>query len=184
MKGDPKDFTHHLDILELPPDATFPEIRKAYLQLKTLYSTESIATLPVQDDISEAQKQEILNRIEQAYQALFHLFKNEGGGPEGETAAIRAGDRITGITAGIPTFTGPVLQAVREQLGVGLHDIALATKIQYRYLEKIETEAFDALPPEAYVRGMVVNYADFLSLDAKKVADDFMERYRLWKQGR
>ncbi|MCK4791687.1 MAG: helix-turn-helix domain-containing protein, partial [Desulfobacteraceae bacterium] len=44
-------------------------------------------------------------------------------------------------------------------------------------------EKFDALPPDVYLRGHLINYANYLMLNPKKVAGEYMARYRSWKEG-
>jgi curved DNA-binding protein CbpA len=178
----PDDRNKYLDILELSPDATFSEIRNAYLHLKSLYSRDSIVTLTVKDEIPQERKEEILREIEEAYQSLLTLFEKKGPGLEREkTVRIDDRDFREEVTSEVTAFSGQTLKEIRERLNIDLQDIALSTKIQSQYLENIETETFDGLPPEAYARGFVVSYAEYLGLDAKKVADDYMKRYRIWK---
>ncbi|MBW2092678.1 MAG: helix-turn-helix domain-containing protein, partial [Deltaproteobacteria bacterium] len=62
-------------------------------------------------------------------------------------------------------------------------EIALTTKIQVEHLENLENENYVDLPPEVYIRGFILSYAKALSLDSKKVADDYMYRYTVWKDG-
>jgi curved DNA-binding protein CbpA len=176
------DDDKYFDILELSPDATLSEIRKAYLHLKALYSRDSIVTLTVKDEVPQERKEEILREIEEAYHSLLAIFEKKGTASEYErTVRIDDKDFDEEVSSEIISFSGQALREVRERLNIDLQDIALSTKIQTQYLENIETESFDDLPPEAYTRGFVVSFADYLGLDAKKVADDYMRRYRMWK---
>jgi cytoskeletal protein RodZ len=61
-----------------------------------------------------------------------------------------------------------------------LYEVALDTKIRVEILENIEHERFDALPQEVYLKGHVSNYARYLLLDPRKVADDYISRYKTW----
>ena len=76
---------------------------------------------------------------------------------------------------------GRTLKKVREKLGIGIHEIAVSTKISYKILVSIELERFEKLPEAGYLRWHVMSYAKALSLDPKKIADDYMKRYRRWK---
>ncbi|MEW6213832.1 MAG: helix-turn-helix domain-containing protein [Nitrospirota bacterium] len=178
-----EDYNNYFEILELPPDASLSEIRRSYQYLKELYSVESIVTLPVEEDVSEERKIEILQQIEEAYNRLSDLFekeKNKGHG--GKTRLIDKD--IDEFISSITTFSGQALKQIREKIGIDLYDISLETKIRIRYLEDMELEKYDSLPPAVYLRGYICNYASYLSLDPKKVADDYMNRYYEWKSGR
>ena len=176
-----EDYRPYFEILELPPDASLLEVRKAYQALKELYTAGSMATLPLEDEFSEERKEEILRQVDEAYHKLLPLFDKETG------ASVRTKTKeILDKTAengsiNVTTYDGPTLRQFREALGLDFHDIALATKIQIRYLKSIENEDFEALPPEVYTRGFVVAYSRYLSLDSKQVADDYMKKYREWK---
>jgi hypothetical protein len=176
-----EDYSKYLETLELSTGASLSEIRRAYLHLKALYSRESIVTLPIEDEISKERKREILRQIEEAYHSLLNLFEKENIVPGYEKGPRFATKDIKQAPTNITTFSGKVLQEIRERLSIELQDIALSTRVQTQYLKSIELEVFDALPPEAYTRGFVISYAEYLSLDSKKVADDYMNRYHAWK---
>ncbi|MDP1759019.1 MAG: helix-turn-helix transcriptional regulator, partial [Thermodesulfovibrionales bacterium] len=57
-------------------------------------------------------------------------------------------------------------------------DMAVFTKIRKQYFEDIEREKFSSLPAEVYLRGYIMEYARYLSLDPEKVANDYIGRYR------
>ena len=64
-----------------------------------------------------------------------------------------------------PESLGQMLRTRREQLGIGLDQVERDTFIRARQLMAIEEDRFDALPGEAYARGFVRTYADYLKLD-------------------
>ncbi len=64
-----------------------------------------------------------------------------------------------------PESLGQTLRTRREQLGIGLDQVERDTFIRSRQLTAIEEDRFDALPGEAYARGFVRTYADYLKLD-------------------
>jgi len=167
-----EDYNKYFEILELPPDASLEEVRKAYLHLKDLYSKGSIVTLPVEDEISEGLNSEILLKIEDAYMNLVSLYK-EDGTPQRDTESVLSDATI---------FNGRALRDLRERLSIDLRDVALVTKIQIQHLENIEFENYEALPAEVYVRGYITSYAKYLSLDPKRVVDDYMKEYHVWKE--
>jgi len=72
---------------------------------------------------------------------------------------------------------GEVLRRRREQLGLALPALERRTRI--RSLERLENESFDRLPPEAYVRGYVLQYARELGIrEAEELVESFVARYR------
>ena len=72
-----EDYLHYLEILELGPDASLTEIKKSYVHLKRLYSTDSIAISPIADEYPEKKRKETLQQIEEAYTNLLALLEKE-----------------------------------------------------------------------------------------------------------
>jgi len=177
-----KDYQKYFEILELSTDASISEIRKSYLHLKDLYSTESIASLPLKDEIPDGRKNEILREIEEAFHNLLVLYDNEGIFEKNRRKSPILDKELKKAISDISFFNGQALRQIRERLNIDLHDISLATKIQINNIKNLETEKFDALPPDIYTRGFVVSYAKRLSLDPNKVADDYMSIYNAWKK--
>lgn len=177
-----KDYQKYFEILELSTDASISEIRKSYLRLKDLYSTESIASLPLKDEIPDGRKNEILREIEEAFHNLLVLYDNEGILEKNRRKSPILDKELKKAISDISFFNGQALRQIRERLNINLHDISLATKIQINNIKNLEAEKFDALPPDIYTRGFVVSYAKRLSLDPNKVADDYMSIYKAWKK--
>jgi curved DNA-binding protein CbpA len=183
MNMQSEEYKRYLEILEIGPGASFLEIREAYQHLKSLYSEDSIVTLPIKDEVTEERKGEILREIEEAYQLLAVIYEKENrreGDGESPPSGIGESDLPP---LEITDFSGQTLREIRERKGIDLHNIALTTRIQIQHLENIENEDFNALPPETYVRGFVVSYAKTLNLDPGQVAEDYMKKYRKWKYG-
>jgi cytoskeletal protein RodZ len=72
---------------------------------------------------------------------------------------------------------GNSLRAARERQGLGYPDIELATKIRAKYVRALEDEAFDSLPGDAYIRGFLRSYADYLGLDGEVYVDEYASRF-------
>ena len=72
--------------------------------------------------------------------------------------------------------TGPNLRRFRQEAGVGLTDIAAASKIGVHFFEYIEAERFDLLPATVYLRGFLKEYAKALGLDPMLIADAYLAR--------
>ena len=180
-----EDYSRYYEMLELDKNATLTDVKRAYLHLKELYSTESIVTSPIMDEFPDGNRNEILDLIEDARRKLTEMFENEENEKEvaGDTRSVSVG-QLDSEFENVELFSGEVLSQIRERLGIEISDIAIATKIRAKYLESIELEKFDALPPAVYTRGFVVDYARFLQLDAEQVAKDYMGRYKEWKESK
>jgi hypothetical protein len=161
----------YLKVLELEPDASFSEIKSAYFHLKKFYSSQSPVLSALMDEVSEAKQDQLLTQIEEAYQKLKEYHSAEKTEKQKMTR-----DRV--MHNHIPefeVFSGNALKLTREVLGVRLEEIALATAIPLKHLKNIEMERFDLLPPEGYVRIYITKYAEYLSLDKKRVTQDYMK---------
>ncbi len=75
--------------------------------------------------------------------------------------------------AAISDALGSYLRTEREQQGVALHDMAAATKIQLKFLQALEEDAYEQLPTGPFIVGFLRTYAQHLDLDA----DDIMTAY-------
>jgi len=72
-----EEYQKYLEILELNPKASLAEIKKSYLHLKRLYSTDSIAISPIAEEFPEEKRKKILIQIEEAYNNLLALLEKE-----------------------------------------------------------------------------------------------------------
>lgn len=64
---------------------------------------------------------------------------------------------------------GGYLRLERERRHVSLQDISAATKIQLKFLEALERDDYDRLPPTPFVVGFLRAYAQYLALDAESI---------------
>jgi cytoskeleton protein RodZ len=65
----------------------------------------------------------------------------------------------------MPAGIGETLREARLAAGVDVDDVEKRIRIRAKYLLALEAEDFEALPGDAYVRGFLHSYADFLGLD-------------------
>ncbi|HEX4323381.1 MAG TPA: helix-turn-helix domain-containing protein [Gaiellaceae bacterium] len=72
---------------------------------------------------------------------------------------------------------GNSLREARERQGVGYPEIELATKIRAKYIRALEEEDFTSIPGDAYIRGFLRTYADYLGLDGDVYVDEYASRF-------
>jgi helix-turn-helix protein len=71
---------------------------------------------------------------------------------------------------------GNSLRSARERQGLGYPEIELATKIRAKYIRALEEEDFTTIPGDAYIRGFLRTYADYLGLDGEVYVDEYASR--------
>lgn len=64
---------------------------------------------------------------------------------------------------------GKVLHQRRLELGISVEQASIDTKVQKRYLVKIEGDDFDKFDSPVFISGFIKIYADYLGLDVDKV---------------
>src|SRR2546422_6950397 len=72
---------------------------------------------------------------------------------------------------------GSSLRETRVRRGVELAQVAAETRIRSRYLQALEDERFELLPGEAYAKGFLRTYADFLGLEGERFVDEYNSRF-------
>ncbi|MBI2840425.1 MAG: DUF4115 domain-containing protein [Acidobacteria bacterium] len=70
---------------------------------------------------------------------------------------------------------GARLKRERELRGIGLAEIAKASKISTRLLEAIESDKYDILPGGVFNRGFIRSYARHLGLNEEDVINDYLQ---------
>jgi len=192
----------HYELLEVAPTASFEDIRRANRRVRDIYGAESIAVSGLYDPAS---LEAVHRRLDLAYTTLMDAAKRkeydlelfpdgvpmpvasqqaEASAPQ-TRAPAKADDPATlAVRPPMPQidarteFSGPLLRQIREAVGVELREIAERSKIGMAYLQALEGEAFAKLPAPVYVRGFLSEYARALGLDAERVKQTYLERYR------
>jgi flagellar biosynthesis protein FlhG len=189
----------YYEILETEPGVSDEEIRRAYRSIKDIYAS---ASLVISGLYEEHELAELHARVNAAHDTLFSPERRrlyDLALPEADLAravrvAAQSGRRTPaapgtgpaeerpdpaepGLEPGVE-ITGAVLRKLREARAIDLGDIAQRSKISERYLRAIEDEQFAEMPAAVYVRGYVMEYARSLRLDAARVADSYLARYR------
>ncbi len=68
---------------------------------------------------------------------------------------------------------GEKFKKAREEKNLKLREIQENIKIRIRYLEALESDQFDVIPGEAYVRVFIKGYANFLDLDYIELLEQY-----------
>ncbi len=171
----------YLKILGLSSEATFIEIKRVYNRLLRLYSSDTSIISSIAGDFSKRKKQKVIRDLEDAYKKLSaqneyeQSIKKQKARPSGSERSLD--HSLPGMD-----FGGRMLKDIRRKLGIQLFDVSLETKIRKEILNDIELERFENLPQEIYLRGHLWSYAKYLSLNPKKVMDDYIKKYKAWKE--
>jgi cytoskeletal protein RodZ len=72
---------------------------------------------------------------------------------------------------------GGSLREARLKRGLTPADVQKAIRIRDRYLQALEEERWELLPGDAYVKGFLRTYADYLGLDGNLYVDEYNSRY-------
>ncbi len=70
---------------------------------------------------------------------------------------------------------GEKLRETRESKGYSLDYIEEETKIRKLYIDALERETFNVLPPRVYATGFVRRYSKFLGFNADEMVDEFQK---------
>ena len=71
---------------------------------------------------------------------------------------------------------GPSLREARTRRGLSPADVHKAVRIRERYLTAIEEERWEMLPGDAYTKGFLRTYAEFLGLDGQLYVEEYNAR--------
>ena len=72
---------------------------------------------------------------------------------------------------------GASLTQARIRRGLEIAEVAKETRLREYYLNALEKEEFDQLPPGSYGRAFLRTYAAFLNLDADLLVEEYAARY-------
>ena len=71
---------------------------------------------------------------------------------------------------------GASLREARTRRGLSLDDVTAGLRIRERYVTALEDERWELMPGEAYAKGFLRMYAEFLGLDGSLYVDEYNER--------
>lgn len=72
---------------------------------------------------------------------------------------------------------GNSLREARLRQDLDFATLEAGTKIRSKYLQALESERFEILPGETYVKGFLRTYAEYLGLDGQLYVDEFNSRF-------
>src|SRR5437764_15463202 len=72
---------------------------------------------------------------------------------------------------------GGSLRAARLKRELTPTDVQKAIRIRDRYLQALEEERWELLPGDAYVKGFLRTYADYLGLDGNLYVEEYNSRF-------
>lgn len=72
---------------------------------------------------------------------------------------------------------GASLREAREHRGLSPADVQKELRIRERYLTALEEERWESLPGEAYVKGFLRTYSEFLGLNGTLYVDEYNARF-------
>src|SRR5581483_7711579 len=72
---------------------------------------------------------------------------------------------------------GASLREARLKRGLSPADVHKELRIRDRYLQALEEERWELLPGDAYAKGFLREYADFLGLDGNLYVDEYNSRF-------
>lgn len=71
-------------------------------------------------------------------------------------------------------ISGRDIRTFREKIGIELHEVYEATRINIPVLKNIEEDNIEKLPSGIYVKYLLRQYTDFLGIDSGKLIDAYM----------
>ncbi len=169
------------EVLELPLDSPLRDVHNAYLRLKKLYSGDSVALAPLDEEFSEKKRKKVLEQIEEAYARILASQKAEAGRPQPLFSDAPPPDKGPDADGLNGPFSGPLLRKLRERQGIELATISKELKLRIEFLRAVEEERFEALPEPIYLKAHLRNYAGLLHLDPTLVTEDYLKKYKAWK---
>lgn len=199
LDGDVLPSESHYDLLEVPPTASFEDIRRANRRMRDIYGTESVVISGLYD---AAALEAVHRRFDLAYTTLMDAAKRKDydmelfpdgiptpqvadlasarapSSPKLEESLIAAARPAMPELSADTEYSGALLRQIREARGVELREIAERSKVGMAYLQALEAETYSKLPAAVYVRGFLVEYSKVLGLDAERVKDTYLSRLR------
>jgi flagellar biosynthesis protein FlhG len=167
-------------VLGLEPRASRDEVERAYRFCLELYGEDSVATYSL---LEPAEAEQLRQCVREAHEVLADEEKrraydeSQGFSPPDSSVLPFRSPTPAPPAAELPEVLGGAdLRKIREARGISLRHIAAVTKIGQRFLEYVEEDRFDFLPPPVYLRGFLLEYARIVGIDGRRAAEAYMKR--------
>ncbi len=198
----------HYDMLEVGVEATHEQVEEAYRRMMEAFDRDSLAIYSL---FSEEERQDMIRRVREAYRILSNTKNrrdyNQWLVDQGTLSRL---PRILADREARPSIVGPrqapdegaavqppsggalfetegplsgaAFRRIRQGRGLTLEELTQTLRIGRAYLEAIETDDYDRLPAEVYLRGFVRAYARALKLDEEIWVGGYLTGYRRWRE--
>lgn len=100
-------------------------------------------------------------------QGIFEMSMTEVSEKESQNADVKSEATGAPKAAGL----GALLRNEREKRGLSYEQVAQVTRLRKHFLEAMENEAWENLPPSVFVKGFIRSYAKALGLEEAKLLD-------------
>ena len=197
----------HYELLEVPPTASFEDIRRANRRIRDIYGAESIAISGLYDPVS---LEAVHRRLDLAYTTLMDAAKRKDYDhelfPDGVPMPVQQFDRIIDVAAAAAAAKGVSRDAARSTADARdqrahrvLRPAARQPRSDRRRAARDCGEVEDqhgvlararrrecsrSYRRAVYVRGFLAEYARALGLDAERVKQTYLGRYRASRAAR
>ncbi len=80
-------------------------------------------------------------------------------------------------------INGALIRSLREAVGVSMEEVENYLKISPHYIEAIEEDRFENLPPLVYCRGFIKSLLDYLGVDkSAEIVEGYSRNQAEWKK--
>jgi hypothetical protein len=199
----------HYDLLEVGVEATNQQVEESFHRMMDAFDRDSPAIYSL---FSEDERRDVVDRVREAYRILsntknrreYNRWLVEQGilprlprvlpDRDAMPPSVVPGEPLDGDTVVTPPpvegdlfetegpLSGAAFRRMRRDRGLTLDELAATLRISRPYLEAIEDDDYDNLPPEVYLRGFVRAYARALKLDEEIWGGGYLMGYRRWRE--
>jgi len=185
----------YYEILEVPLTASYQDVEEAYQLAKKSFHPQSSALYGI---LAQDEAQGFYKEVEEAYQTLieprrrqeYDQFLNRTDPNEARLLSLQKNQApilkvVSKHDVKLPEwaqneteYSGAFFQKLRHHYGFMLEDISHKLKIKKSYVLAIESEDFESLPSQVYVKGYIKSICKILDLDPEAASKKYMARFQ------